>query len=249
MNVVVIGGSGLIGRKVVSMLSGLGHQVKAASLSSGVNLLTGEGLDEALAGAQVLIDVSNSPNFEDRAVLEFFQTSTGNLLRAAREAGIEHYVALSVVGADRLPESGYMRAKLAQEALIRASSVPFTIVRATQFFEFVEGIAQAATDGTTVRVPSALMQPIQSDDVAEILADVAVSEPVNRIVEMAGPEPIRMDALIRTFLAAKQDTRQVKTDSTARYFGTALNDQSLTPGEGPRLGSSRFGDWLQSSLS
>jgi uncharacterized protein YbjT (DUF2867 family) len=248
MKIVVIGGSGLIGSKVVSNLRRDGHGVVAASPSSGVNALTGEGLAEALAGAQVVVDVSNSPSFEDKAVLEFFEKSGRNLLAAEAKAGVRHHVALSVVGADRLPDSGYMRAKVAQESLIKASATPYTIVRATQFFEFVGGIAQSATEGETIRLPSAMMQPIVSDDVAEILADIAVGKPQNGTVEMAGPEPIRMDALVRRYLTANHDERTVTTDDHARYFGTELDDHSLTPSSSPRLGRTRFGDWLSRSL-
>ncbi len=204
MKIVVIGGSGLIGTKLVNNLRQHGHEVVAASPSSGVNTLTGEGLAEALAGAQVVVDVANSPSFEDKAVLEFFETSGRNLLAAEAAAGVGHHVALSVVGTDRLLASGYFRAKMAQENLIKASKIPYTIVRATQFFEFVGGIAQSATDGQTVRLPPALMQPIVSDDVAAALADVAVEEPLNGTVELAGPEPIRMDELVRRFLSANQ---------------------------------------------
>jgi uncharacterized protein YbjT (DUF2867 family) len=247
MKIVVIGGSGLIGKKTVNDLRQHGHEVVAASPSSGVNALTGEGLARAFAGAAVVVDVSNSPSFADAAVLEFFETSTRNLLAANREAGVGHHVALSVVGADRLSDSGYMRAKVAQEGLIAASKVPYTIVRATQFFEFVGGIAQSATEGNTVRLPPALMQPILSDDVASALAEIAVGEPLNGTVELAGPEPIRQVELIRQFLIANRDAREVITDIHARYFGTELNDQSLTPGANPRLGPTRFADWLTRS--
>src|SRR6516165_5861783 len=247
MKIVVIGGSGLIGKKLVPILRERGHEAVAASPSSGVNTLTGEGVSESLTGAHVVVDVSNSPSWADDAVMEFFKTSTGNLLAAEREAGVGHHVALSVVGADRLPNSGYMRAKVAQEGLIKSGGVPYTIVRATQFFEFVGGIAQAATDGQTVRLPPALMQPIVSDDVAAALARVAVAEPLNRMVELAGPEPIRQDELVRRYLAANKDPRNVITDINARYYGTELNDQSLTPGENPMLGTTRFEDWLNSA--
>ena len=216
----------------------------AASPSSGVNTITGEGLSEALSGAQVVVDVANSPSFEDKAVLEFFETSGRNLLAAEAAAGVRHHVALSVVGTDRLLASGYFRAKMAQEELIKAANIPYTIVRATQFFEFVGAIAQSATDGQTVRLPSALMQPIVSDDVAAALADVALAKPLNGTVELAGPEPIRMDDLVRQFFVARHDTRQVITDPKAGYFGTPVNDQSLTPGKNPRIGSTHFADWL-----
>jgi uncharacterized protein YbjT (DUF2867 family) len=247
MKIVVIGGSGLIGKKLVNNLRQRGHEVIAASPSTGVNTLTGEGLAEALSGAQVVVDVANSPSFEDKAVLEFFETSGRNLLAAETKAGVGHHVTLSVVGTDRLLASGYFRAKLAQENLIKASRIPYTIVRATQFFEFVGAIAQSATDGQTVRLPSALMQPIVSDDVAAALADVAVAQPLNGTVELAGPEPIRMDELVRRFLSANRDARNVTTDVHAGYFGTAVNDQSLTPGNNPRLGPTRFEDWLSRS--
>lgn len=249
MKIVVVGGSGLIGSKVVNILRAGGHEVLAASPSSGVNTITGEGLSEALAGAQVVVDVANSPSFEDHAVLEFFETSGRNLLAAEAVAGVRHHVALSVVGTDRLLESGYFRAKMAQENLIKASAVPFTIVRATQFFEFVGAIAQSGTDGETVRLPPALMQPIVSDDVAAALAEVAVATPHNGTVDLAGPEPIRMDELVRRFLIARQDKRQVIADPHARYFGTEVNDQSLTPGERPLIGPTRFADWLNRSLA
>ena len=249
MKIVVIGGSGLIGTKLVKNLRQLGHEVVAASRSSGVNTLTGEGLAEALTGAQVVVDVANSPSLEDKAVLEFFETSRRNLLAAEAAAGVGHHVALSVVGTERLLASGYFRAKMAQEELIKALQVPYTIVRATQFFEFVGGIAQSATDGKTVRLSSALMQPIVSDDVAAALADVAVEEPLNGMVELAGPEPMPLDELVRRFLSATEDARQVITDVHARYFGTELNDQSLTPGDNPRIGPTRFEDWLSRSTS
>jgi uncharacterized protein YbjT (DUF2867 family) len=244
MKIVVIGGTGLIGKKLVAILRNRGHEVVAASPSSGVNTLTGEGLSAALDGAEVVVDVANSPSFEDKAVLEFFETSGRHLLAAERDAGVKHHVALSVVGADRLPDSGYMRAKVAQEKIIKSSAVPYTIVRATQFFEFVGGIAQSASDGTTVRVPPAMMQPIVSDDVAAALADVALAKPLGGTVELAGPEPIRMDELVRQFFAATHDSRQVTTDPSARYFGTAVNDGSLTPSDHPRVGATRFADWL-----
>jgi uncharacterized protein YbjT (DUF2867 family) len=248
MKIVVIGGSGLIGKKVVNDLRQRGHEVVAASPSSGVNALTGEGLARVFAGAAVVVDVSNSPSFADAAVLAFFETSTRNLLAAERDAGVGHHVALSVVRADHLPDSGYMRAKVAQEGLIKASKVFYTIVRATQFFEFVGGIAQSATEGNAVRVPPALMQPILSDDVAFALAEIAVGEPLIDTVELAGPEPIRQDELVRQFLLANRDAREVITDVHARYFGTELNDQSLTPGANPRLGPTRFADWLTRSI-
>jgi uncharacterized protein YbjT (DUF2867 family) len=247
VKIVVIGGSGLIGKKLVNNLRLQGQEVVAASPSSGVNAITGEGLAEALAGAQVVIDVANAPSWEDQAVLDFFETSGRNLLSAEATAGVRHHIALSVVGTERLLASGYFRAKLAQETLIKASRVPYTIVRATQFFEFAGGIAQFATEGTTVRLPSALIQPILSDDVAAALADVAIAEPLNDTVELAGPEPVPMDELIRRYLSAKGDSRKVITDPEALYYGVKVNDQSLTPGAHPRLGTTRFEDWLKQS--
>jgi len=244
MKIVVIGGSGLIGKKVVTDLREHGHEVLAASPSSGVNTVTGEGLAQALAGAQVVVDVSNAPNWEDKAVLTFFETSGRNLLAAEAAAGVGHHAALSVVGTDRLLASGYFRAKLAQEKLIKASGIPYTIVRATQFFEFVGGIAQFATQGQTVRVPPVLMQPIAADDVAAVMADVALAKPLHGTVELAGPEPIHQDDLVRQFLKATGDPRTVMTDPKALYYGIAVNDQSLTPGNHPRLGPTRFEDWL-----
>lgn len=252
MKIVVIGGGGLIGTKLVNKLRQNGHEVVAAAPSLGVDTLTGEGLAEALAGARVVVDVANSPSFEDKAVLEFFETSGRNLLGAEAAAGVGHHVALSVVGTDRMLASGYFRAKMAQENLIKASRIPYTIVRATQFFEFVGAIAQSASDGQTVRLPPALMQPIVSDDVAAALADIAVGEPLNGTVELAGPEPIRMDELVRRFLSAKRDPRVVTTDIRARYFGTEVNDQSLTPstpGKRPRIGPTRFEEWLGRSIA
>src|SRR5216110_2200814 len=244
MKIVVIGGTGLIGAKVVKNLRDKGHEVVAASPSSGVNTVTGEGLAEALVGARVVVDVANSPSFEDKAVLYFFETSGRNLLAAEATAGVGHHVALSVVGTDRLLASGYFRAKMAQEKLIKASPIPYTIVRATQFFEFVGGIAQSATEGQTVRLPPVLMQPIAADDVAAVMADAALAEPLNGTVDLAGPEPIRQDELVRQFLNATRDARTVITDPNALYYGIAVNDQSLTPGDHPRLGPTRFADWL-----
>jgi uncharacterized protein YbjT (DUF2867 family) len=244
MKIVVIGGSGLIGTKLVNRLRQQGHEVVAASPNSGVNTFTGEGLPNALAGAQVVVDVANSPSFEDKAVLEFFETSGRNLLAAEAAAGVSHHVALSVVGTDRLPESGYLRAKMAQENLIKSSKIPYTIVRSTQFFEFMGGIAQSATAGQTVSLSPALLQPIGSDDVADAMAEVTVGAPMNGIVEIAGPEQLPLDEIVRQFLHATNDPRTVVADVHARYFGAELNDQSLTPGDNPRIGSTRFGDWL-----
>ncbi len=248
MKIVVIGGSGLIGKKVVANLRKQGHEAVPASPSTGVNTLTGEGLAEALSGAQAVVDVANSPSFEEAAAMEFFKSGGRNLLMAEAAAGVGHHVALSVVGTDRLQEMGYFRAKLAQEELIKSSRIPYTIVRATQFFEFVGAIAQSGTDGQTVRLPPAMMQPIASDDVAAAIADVATAQPLNGMVDVAGPEPIRMDDLARQFLRASQDSREVVTDPRAGYFGIAVNDQSLTPGDAPRIGPTRFEDWLSRSV-
>jgi uncharacterized protein YbjT (DUF2867 family) len=248
MKIVVIGGSGLIGTKLVNKLRQLGHEVVAASPASGVNTITGEGLAEALAGTQVVADVANSPSFEDAAVLKFFETSGRNLLAAEAAAGVGYHVALSVVGTDRLLESGYFRAKMAQEELIKASTIPYTILRSTQFFEFLSGIAQSGTDGQTVRLSPAFVQPVVSDDVAAALADVTLGAPVNGTVELAGPERLRLDELVRRFLSANQDARQVITDVHARYFGAELNDQSLTPGDNPRIAPTRFEAWLSRSI-
>ena len=244
MKIVVIGGSGLIGKKLVNNLRERGHEVVAASPSSGVNTITGEGLGETLTGTQVVVDVANSPSFEDEAVLAFFETSGRNLLAAEAAAGVRHHVALSVVGTDRLPASGYFRAKMAQEELIKAGTIPYTIVRATQFFEFAGGIAQSASDGQTIRLPPAPMQPIAADDVAAALADAATARPFNGTVELAGPEPIRMDEFVRRFLAAVGDARSVTADPLAGYFGTPLTDGSLMLGDHPRIGQTRFSDWL-----
>jgi uncharacterized protein YbjT (DUF2867 family) len=249
MKIVVIGGSGLIGTKLVNKLRESGHEALAASPASGVNTITGEGLAEALAGAQVVVDVANSPSWEDKAVLEFFETSGRNLLAAEAAAGVRHHVALSVVGTERLLASGYFRAKMAQEKLIKASKIPYTIVRSTQFFEFVNGIAQSATDGQTVRLSPAFVQPIVSDDVAAALAEVTLGAPMNGTIEIAGPERIRLDELVRRFLSAKQDARQVVSDVHARYYGLELNDQSLTPGDNPRIAPTRFEDWLSRSVA
>jgi uncharacterized protein YbjT (DUF2867 family) len=249
MKIVVIGGSGLIGTKLANNLRNLGHEVVAASPSLGVNTITTEGLTEALSGAQVVVDVANSPSFEDKAVLEFFETSGRNLLAAEAAAGVKHHVALSVVGTDRLLQSGYFRAKMAQEDLIRASKIPYTIVRATQFFEFVNGIAYTATEGQTVRLPSAFVQPIVSDDVAAAMVDFTLEAPVNGIVELAGPERLHLDELVRQYLSANQDTRQVVADVNARYFGAELDDQSLVPSNNARITTTRFRDWLSRSTT
>jgi uncharacterized protein YbjT (DUF2867 family) len=247
MKIVVIGGSGLIGSKVVTILGEHGHQAVPASPNSGVNTLTGEGLAEVLAGASVVVDVSNSPSFEDAAVLEFFKTSTGNLLKYEAAAGVGHHVALCIVGSDQLPDSGYMRAKVAQEKLIKESSIPYSIVRATQFFEFVNRIADSFTEGSTVRVPPVRFQPMAADDVASAVARVAMGSPLNGIVEIAGPEQFRFDELIRLGLSAHNDTREVIADPQARYFGTELSERSLVPDDDAQLGQTRFEDWLRRS--
>ncbi|RUX25286.1 SDR family oxidoreductase [Mesorhizobium sp. M2A.F.Ca.ET.042.01.1.1] len=244
MKIVIIGGTGLIGSKTVERLRKKGHEVLAASPNSGVNTVTGEGLTEALAGAQVVVDLANSPSFEDKAVLQFFETSGRNLLAAGKAAGVKHHIALSIVGAERLPDSGYLRAKMMQEKLIRESGIPYTIVQSTQFFEFLGGIAQSATVGDTVTLPSAYFQPIASDDVADIMTDVALSAPINGTIEIAGPEPIRMSDLVARFLKATNDPRKVIGDPHARYFGTELDDSSLVPGDHPRIGAIRFEDWF-----
>jgi uncharacterized protein YbjT (DUF2867 family) len=247
MKVVIIGGSGLIGSKLVARLREQGHEAVPASPDSGVNTLTGEGLAEVLAGAAVVVDVSNSPSFEDEAVLKFFETSTTNLLAAEAAAGVGHHVAMSVVGSDRAPDSGYLRAKIAQETLIKNSSIPYSIVRSTQFFEFLKRIADEATDGNTVRIAPVLFQPIAADDVAKAVARVAVSAPVNGIVEIAGPQQFRFDEFIRLGLAARRDARVVVADPHAHYFGTELGERTLVPGADARLGEIRFEEWLGKS--
>jgi uncharacterized protein YbjT (DUF2867 family) len=244
MKLVIIGGTGLIGSKVVSLLRQGGYDVVAASPNSGVNTLTGEGLPEVCREANVVVDLSNSPSFEDGAVMTFFETSTQNLLAAEAAAGVTHHVALSVVGTDRLPDSGYMRAKMVQEKLIQASGIPYSIVHATQFFEFIDRIASGATDGTTVRVPPVLLQPMAADDVARAVAQVAVGTPLNGTLEVAGPEEIRFDTLIRRRLDARHDPRTVVADPQARYFGALLSERSLVPEGRARLGDIRFDDWL-----
>lgn len=248
MKIVVIGGTGLIGSKVVSNLRHGRHEVIAAAPSTGVNTLTGDGLKEALAGARVVVDVANSPSFADEAVMAFFRTAGGNLLAAEAAAGIRHHIALSVVGSDRLPDSGYLRAKAAQEDLVKASGIPYTIIRSTQFFEFIGGIAQSATDGQTVRLSPAHLQPVASDDVAALVAKTATVAPINGTIELAGPERISLDDLVRRYLTAKHDPRKVITDVHARYFGTELNDKSLTPGDNPKIGATSFESWLGRSL-
>jgi uncharacterized protein YbjT (DUF2867 family) len=249
MKIVVIGGTGLIGTKLVNNLRKRGHEVLAASPKSGVNTFTGEGLTEALTEAQVVVDVANAPSWEDKAVMEFFQTAGRNLLAAEAAAGVRHHVALSIVGDDRLPASGYLRAKVAQENLIKKSGIPFTIVRSCQFFEFAKGLVQSATEGQTVRLSPAFMQPIAADDVAAALTDVAVAEALNGTIEIAGPEQIRMDEFARRFLSARRDPRKVTADVHALYFGTELNDQSLVPAGKARLGPTHFADWLSRSMA
>jgi uncharacterized protein YbjT (DUF2867 family) len=249
MKIVVIGGTGLIGSKLVDKLQRDGHEPLAASPDTGVNSITGEGLAEALDGAQVVVDVANAPAWEDAAVLDFFLTSSRNLLAAGTAAGVGHQVTLSVVGADRLPESGYLRAKVAQEDVVKAGPLPYTIVRATQFFEFIGRIADSSTEGDTVRLPPALVQPESADDVVSTLADVAVGAPLNDTVELAGPEAFRLDELARRVLSANNDPRQVTADVHALYFGAELNDQSLTPGDDARIAPTRFEDWFSQSAS
>jgi uncharacterized protein YbjT (DUF2867 family) len=244
MKIVVIGGNGLIGSNVVNRLRHIGHETIAASPRSGVNAVTGEGLAAALTGAQVVIDVANSPSFEDQAVMDFFQASSRNLLAAEAEAGVQHHLALSVVGADRLTDSGYMRAKVAQEAQIEASSVPYTILRATQFFEFVESIVHSGADGNAIRLSPALIQPVAADDVCAMLADLAVGAPLNGMIELGGPDRFPLDELARKFLAARGDTHEVIADVHARYFGAELNDRSLVTGDNSRTGPTRFQNWL-----
>ncbi|MGB9178279.1 MAG: SDR family oxidoreductase [Pyrinomonadaceae bacterium] len=249
MKIVVIGGTGLIGSKVVTKLGDEGYEAVAASPNTGVNTLTGEGLAEVLEGASAVIDVSNSPSFADAAVMEFFKTSTGNLLTYEAAAGVGHHVALSIVGTDSLPDSGYMRAKVAQEKLIKESSIPYSIIRATQFFEFVNRIADSATDGNTVHLPPVGFQPMAADDVASAVARVATASPLNGIIEVAGPEQFRFDELIRLGLSARKDPREVIADPRARYFGTELSERSLVPGDDAQLGETHFEDWLSRSAS
>ncbi len=246
MKIVVIGGTGRIGSILVSKLRERGREAVAASPSRGINALTGEGLSAAMAGAQVVVDVANSPTFDDQQSMDFFRTSGRNVQAAEAAAGVRHHVALSVVGTDRLLAMGYFRAKLAQEEMIKSSKIPYTIVRATQFFDFVGGIADSATQGNQVHLPPVLMQPIASADVAEALATIAAGEPLDGMVDLAGPELIRMDELVRRFLNATHDDRTVITDPQAGYFGISVNDQSLTPGDNPRIGPTRFADWLGS---
>lgn len=244
LRVVVIGGTGLIGSKLVAKLKEHGHDAIPASPNSGVNTLTGEGLAEVLTGASVVVDVSNSPSFADASVMSFFETSTRNVLAAEKDAGVWHHVALSVVGADRLQESGYMRAKMAQERLIRSSSIPYSIVRATQFFEFIKAIGDAATEGNTVRVAPALFQPMAADDVVIALEKTASGAPLNALIEVSGPEQFRIDDLVRRALAVHNDPREVVADPRARYFDAVLGVRTLLPGDGARFGATTLKEWL-----
>lgn len=247
MKIVVIGGTGLVGSKLATRLRDGGHEVVAASPNTGVNTITGEGLADAMAHTRVVVDAANSPSFEDQAVLDFFETSGRNLLSAEAAASVAHHLALSVVGTDRLQESGYFRGKMAQENLIRASGIPYTIVHSTQFFEFVNSIIKAGADGDVIRLSPALVQPISAGDVAAALADIAVRPPVNGIVEVAGPELFQLDELARLAMAAGGDKRRVIADAGARYYGAVLGERTLVPGENPRLASTRFSDWLNRS--
>jgi len=245
MKIVVIGGTGLIGSKTVAILRQAGHEAIAASPNSGVNTITGEGVAEAVAGAQVVIDLSNSPSFEDKAVLEFFKTSGRNLFAAETAAGVRHHVALSIVGTDRTPDNGYFRAKVAQEKLIEASGIPYTIIRSTQFLEFLSGIAASGTDGNKVRISPGLFQPIAADDVAAIVAEVALAAPRNGIVEIAGPERAPFNEIVARYLKAVGDPREVVRDPEARYFGGRVEERSLVPLGEARLGRIGFDDWLR----
>jgi uncharacterized protein YbjT (DUF2867 family) len=245
MKIVIIGGTGLIGSKVVTMLRERGHDAVPAAPQTGVNTLTGEGLAQAVTGADVVVDVSNSPSFDGEAAMKFFQTSTRNILAAEAAAGVRHHVALSVVGIDRLADNGYFRAKLAQEELIRSSSIPYSIVHATQFFEFLKGIADDATSGGTVRVAPVMFQPMAAEDVARMVSSVALGTPINGIVETAGPEPYRLDEFVRIGLRAQKDPREVVTDPKAPYFGSVLSERSLMPGDDARTGNVTFQAWQQ----
>lgn len=249
MKIVIIGGTGLIGSKLVAILRARGHEAIAASPNSGVNTMTGEGLDDALAGADVVVDVANSPSFADDAVLAFFTTSGRNLLAAAAKAGVKHHVALSVVGTDRLAESGYFRGKIAQEKLIRQSGLPYTIVHSTQFFEFLGGIAASAAAGDVIRLSPAHIQAISSDDVAAALADYTLGAPINGVVEIAGPEKVRLSDLVQHYLTFKNDARTVVADEHARYFGAELKEDTLVPGPQARLGTIKVATWLQSQAT
>jgi uncharacterized protein YbjT (DUF2867 family) len=245
MKIVVIGGTGLIGSKTVAILRSRGHEVVAASPKSGVNTLTGEGLKEVMSGTQVVIDLANSPSFEEKAVLDFFEASGRNLVTAERAAGVQHHVVLSIVGTDRSPDNGYFRAKLAQERLIEASGIPYTIIRSTQFLEFLAGIASSSAVGNTVRLAHGLFQPIAADDVATIVADVALASPQNGIVEIAGPQRAPFDEIVARYLKAVGDPREVVTDAEARYFGGRVEEQSLVPLGAARLGRVALEEWLR----
>jgi uncharacterized protein YbjT (DUF2867 family) len=249
MKIVVIGGTGLIGSKLVERLRDAGHHAVPASPDTGVDTYTGKGLEQALEGAQVVVDVSNAPVWEDDAVLDFFQTTTRNILAVETSAGVSHHVVLSIVGTDRLPDSGYFRAKLAQEQAVKAASVPYTILRATQFFEFIGRIADSSTDGDTVRLAPVFIQPESADDVAAALAEIAVNQPVNDFVELAGPDQFRLDELAERVLRARNDPRHVKADMHARYFGAELDHYSLTPENNVRVAPTHFEDWLSQSVA
>lgn len=249
MKIVVMGGTGLIGKKLVSSLTSLGHEATASSPASGVNTLTGEGLDEALKGADVVVDVTNSPLFKGESALEFFETSGRNLLAAGARAGVKHHVVLSVVGTDRLQDSAYFRAKMAQENLVKQSGISFTIVRSTQFFEFIGAIARSGVQGETIWMSPAFIQPVASDDVVAAMADLLVGKPVNTIVEIAGPEKFRLDELVRKYVAVMNDEHEVITDIHAPYFGVELKDSSLIPGKGSRIGTVRYEDWISQPVN
>lgn len=249
MKIVVTGGAGDVGSKVVEILTRQGHQVAAASRRTGVDVITGRGLEEALVGAQVIIDVVNSPTFDDTTAMRFFEASSCNILAAASGAGVHHYVALSIVGSERLPTSGYFRAKLLQEGLIKASGVPFTILRSTQFFEFLEAVVEAAADGEEIRLPPARVQFIAAQDAAAALADIADRQPINETVEVAGPDPFRLDDLARRYLAARSDARRVTADPRALYFGATLTDETLIAGAVPRFGHTEFDSWLRDQIT
>jgi len=249
MKIVVIGGTGRIGSKVVEKLRAQGQEAVAAAPDTGVNTITGEGLAGALKAASVVVDVSNAPSWEDNAVMKFFETSTRNLLASEAAARVGHHVALSVVGSERMLESGYFRAKIAQENLIKSSSIPYSIVRATQFFEFIKGIADSSTDGNTVRLPPVLIQPMAAEDVASGVCRVALGSPLNGIVEIGGPEQFRLDEWVRRGLAARKDPREVVADPHARYYGIKVSETTLIPGGDARLGDTRFEDWLSPAMS
>jgi uncharacterized protein YbjT (DUF2867 family) len=244
MKIVVIGGTGLIGSKTVAILRKDGHEVVAASPNTGVNTITGEGLKEAMAGTQVVIDLANSPSFEDKAVLEFFETAGRNIAAAEKAAGVKHHVALSVVGTGRVQDSGYLRAKLAQEKLIKASPIPYTIVHSTQFFEFMGAIAASGAKGETIHLSTGMMQPIASDDVAAQVAEAALGAPVNGTVEIAGPEKFRLCDVVQRYMRYMNDNREVVADPQARYFGAVIDHKSLMPDSGARIGKVSFENWL-----